>query len=105
MTPHTLLLMDAQSIYGMPSASRCLVFVMLIAAPGIDRPQRRSMTTFLRKKAYSLAALLSNNKIISQYLLQKVTPPLMAAAGYGPAWRSILINFHSPSRTARLGQG
>ena len=38
--------MDAQSIYEMPSDSRCLVFVMLgIAALGIDRPQRRSMTT------------------------------------------------------------
>ena len=39
------LLMDAQSIYEI-SVSRCLVFVMLsIAALGIDRPQRRSMTT------------------------------------------------------------
>ena len=38
--------MDAQSIYEMPSVSRCLVFVMLsIAALGGDRPQRRSMTT------------------------------------------------------------
>ena len=38
--------MDAQSIYEMPLVSRCLVFVMLIiAALGIVRPQRRSMTT------------------------------------------------------------
>ena len=38
--------MDAQSIYEMPSVSRCLLFVMLsIAALGTDRPQRRSMTT------------------------------------------------------------
>ena len=35
------LLMDAQSIYEMPSISRCLVFVMLsIAALGIDRPRQ-----------------------------------------------------------------
>ena len=39
------MLMDPQSIYEMPSVSRCLVFVMLsIAALGTDRPQRRSMT-------------------------------------------------------------
>ena len=38
--------MDAQSIYEMPSVSRCLVFVMLsIEALGIGRPQRRSTTT------------------------------------------------------------
>ena len=78
--------MDAQSIYEMPSAFRCLVFVMLsIATLGIDRPQRRSMTTarqanlvhltfekrrmaaseltaFLRKKAYSLAAVLNRGE-------------------------------------------
>ena len=84
--------MDAQSIYEMPSVSRCLVFVILsMAALDIDRPQRRSMTTlrqanlvhprfekrrtaaldlteflrFFAKKAYSLAAVLSNNKIVS----------------------------------------
>ena len=46
LSPHYYLLMDAQSIYEMPSVSRCLVFVMLrIAALGIDRPQRRSLTT------------------------------------------------------------
>ena len=45
LSPHYLL-MDAHSIYEMPSVSRCLGFVMLsIAALGIDRPQRRSMTT------------------------------------------------------------
>ena len=38
--------MDAQSIYEMLLVYRCLVFVMLnIEALGIDRPQRRSMTT------------------------------------------------------------
>ena len=83
---------DVQSIYEMLSVSRCLVFVMFsIAALGIDRPQRQSMTTarqanlvhltfekrrtaalgltkivrFFAKNAYSLAAVFSNNKIVS----------------------------------------
>ena len=89
LSPHYLL-MDAQSIYEMPSVSRCLVFVMFsIAALGIESPQRRSMTTvrqanlvpltfkrrtaaldlteFLRYFAKRILArsCLSNNKIIS----------------------------------------
>ena len=67
--------MDTQFIYEMPSVSRCLVSVMLsVAALGIDRPQRRSMTT---ARQANLVHLNSYDPLV--FLL----PPLMAAAGYG----------------------
>ena len=98
--------MDAQSIYEFPSVSRCSVFVVLsIAALGIDRPQRRSMTTarqanlvhptFEKSRTAALDLIeflrfFASIKLPVNIYFQKLRPlvfllpPLMAAAGYGP---------------------